>query len=289
MASIEIKLKMDGLGSVQKQLARLAGGELREAQARALNDTGHHLRRAMAREFTSAFDRPTAFITKSPKFVAATPDNLSLRILPTLDARNLPGKGGKVGVDPQHVLQAQEFGGHRADKRSEVALRRAGILPNGYQTAIPREPYPGSDDGRGNLRGAFLAQLISYFQAYGEVGFRANMSAKRKAKIEDRTTYSSIASRRELKMIRGVAYFVARGKLRDDASRHLQPGIWAKSGTHGVDIRPVLLFVQRPSYAPRISMQAIADGAGAEDYLAKRLRHRIRKLVELGEASGVRL
>lgn len=289
MASIEIKLKMDGLGSVQKQLARLAGGELREAQARALNDTGHHLRRAMAREFASAFDRPTPFIARSPKFVAATPENLSLRILPTLDARNLPSRGGKVGVDPQHVLQAQEFGGHRADKRSEVALRRAGILPNGYQTAIPREPYPGSDDGRGNLRGAFLAQLISYFQAYSEVGFRANMSARRKAKLEDRTTYSSIATRRQQKMIRGVAYFVAHGRLRDDASRHLEPGIWAKSGTHGSDIRPVLLFVKRPTYTPRISMQAIADAAQAEDYLARRLRFRIRQIVEMGEASGVRL
>lgn len=289
MASIEIKLKMDGLGSVQKQLARLAGGELREAQARALNDTGHHLRRAMAREFASAFDRPTPFIARSPKFVEATPDNLSLRILPTLDARNLPGKGGKVGVDPQHVLQAQEFGGQRADKRSEVALRRAGILPAGYQTTIPREPYPGSDDGRGNLRGAFLTQLISYLQAFGEVGFKANMGAKRKAKIEDRTTYSSIASRRELKMIRGVMYFVAHGRLRGDASRHLEPGIWAKTGTHGADIKPVLIFVKRPRYTPRISMQAIADGAGAEDYLAKRLRYRIRQIVEAGEASGVRL
>src|SRR5690606_37168676 len=129
-------------------------------------------------------------------FVPATPDNLSLRILPTLDARNLPGKGGKVGVDPQHVLQAQEFGGRRADKKSEVALRRAGILPAGYQTVIPDPPYPGSDDGRGNLRGPFVQQLLSYLQAYSEVGFKANMGAKKIAKMRNQQGIGSISAKK---------------------------------------------------------------------------------------------
>lgn len=286
MASIEIKLKMDGLASVQKQLARLAGGELREAQARALNDVGHRLRGVMAKEFASAFDRPTPFITRSPKFVEATPDNLSLRILPTLDARNLPGKGGKVSVDPQHVLQAQEFGGRRADKKSEKALRIARILPVGYQTAIPDPPYPGSHDGRGNLRGPFVQQLLSYLQAYSEVGFKANMGAKKIAKMRNQQGIGSISAKKVYKTTLGVRYFVSHGRIR---GQHLAPGIWAAKGTHDVDVAPVLLFVRTPTYAPRISMQAIADGAGAEDYLAKRLRYRIRQIVEAGEASGVRL
>lgn len=286
MAEIELKIKMDGLDRVQKHLARLAGGELREAQARALNDTAHMLRREMGKAFTSAFDRPTPFITRSPKFVPATPDNLSLRILPTMDARNLPSMGGKVGVDPQHVLQAQEFGGRRADKRSEVALRRAGILSAGYQTVIPETPYPGSDDGRGNLRGAFLQQLLSYLQAYGEVGFKANMSAKRKAAIRNQQGIGSIATRKVNKTTLGVRYFVSHGYIR---GQHLAPGIWAARGTHDVDVAPVLLFVRMPSYTPRISMQAIADRSGADEYLAKRQRFRIRQIVEAGEASGVRL
>lgn len=276
---IELKLKMTGLESVQAQLQRLSGPALREAQAKALNDTAAMVRREMVKELTSAFDRPTPFIARSPKYVQATPDNLSVRILPTLDARNLPGTGGKVGVDPQHVLQAQEHGGRRADKKSEAALRRAGILPQGYQTAIPREPYPGSHDGRGNIRGAFMQQLLSYMQAYSEVGFKANMSAKRKAKLADRTTYSSLATKKTRQMIRGVVYFVSYGRLRNGPDRHLAPGIWAKSGTHGVDVRPVLLFVKMPSYSPRISMQAIAERAGVEDHLAKRLRSRIREAV----------
>ena len=286
---IEVQVDPAGIRSVQEALRRLSGRELQEATAAALNDAGHHVRRAMVRELSSVFDKPTSFIARSPKFVPATADRLSIRILPTVDARNLPGIGGKVGTDPQQVLQAQEFGGRRADKKSEVVLRRAGILPSGYQTAIPREPYPGSDDGRGNLRGAFVQQLLSYLQAFGEVGFKANMSAKRRARIEDRTTYSSLATKKSVKMIRGVVYFVSHGRLRGGRDRHLAPGIWAKTGTHGADIKPVLLFVRTPNYGPRLSMERIAQQSGAEAYLERRLRYRIRQLAEWGEASGVRL
>lgn len=109
----------------------------------------------------------------------ATPERLSVEIEPTYF-------GGK-GVDPQKILQAQEFGGARRDKRSEAALRRIGILPSGYQTAIPETPYPGSDDGRGNIRGGFLVKLLSYFQAMGEQGYKANMTDRRKARLHKGT------------------------------------------------------------------------------------------------------
>jgi len=154
----------------------------------------------------------------------------------------------------------------RADKRSESALRRAGILPRGYQTAIPREPYPGSDDGRGNLRGAFLQQLISYFQAYSEVGFKANMTDKRKRAIHKGTAKTT-----------GRRYFVSYGKLR---GQHLAAGIWAAQGTHGADVRPVLMFVRAGNYRPRISMDGIAKASGAQEHLDKRVRFRVRELAE---------
>lgn len=277
---MKINLKMTGLDSVQSALSRLSGGQLRAAQVAALNDTAHRVRQVMARELASSFDNPTPFIARSPKFIPATADNLSVRILPTVDARNLPSKGGKVGVDPQQVLQAQEYGGRRADKKSEVALRRAGILPAGYQTAIPATPYPGSHDGRGNLRGAFIQQLLSYLQSYSEVGFKANMSRKRVDRLADKTRYSSLATRKTNTMIRGVVYFVSHGTSRSGPGAHLAPGIWAKTGTHGVSIAPVLMFVRTPSYAPRISMDAIARRADADQYLERRLRYRIRQAAE---------
>lgn len=273
---MKLDIKIQNLEKVRDALNKLCGTQARQAYANAINDTGFMVRKAMQAELEK-FDRVTPFIRNSPKLVAATPDSLSATILPTLDSRNLPSKGGKVGVDPQQVLQAQEFGGRRRDKRSEVLLREAGFLPSGWQTAIPLDPYPGSHDGRGNLRGAFLQQLLSYLQAYSEQGYRANMGKKRMARLQNKQGIGNIATRKVFQTTLGVRYFVSYGRMR---GQHLQPGIWASRGTHGVDIRPVLMFVRAPTYQPRISMERIARDAGVQDYLDKRVRFRIRQLAE---------
>lgn len=276
---VKLNLELRNLGSAQEALGRLSGKQAKEAYAKAVNDAAFKAQREMRTALRSSFDRVTPFIERSPKVLPATADDLSASIMPTLDARNRASAGGKVGVDPQQVLQAQEFGGRRADKKSEKRLRQAGLLPAGYQTAIPRDPYPGSDDGRGNLRGAFMQQLLSYFATYSEAGYKANMGAKRKARMEDRTTMSLLSSRREVRVIRGAVYFVAWGRLRSTrGGSHLAPGIWAKTGTHGANIRPVLLFVRTPTYRSRLSMDEIAKAADLQGYLDRRVRFRIREV-----------
>ncbi|MFV0672896.1 hypothetical protein, partial [Variovorax sp. tm] len=172
------------------------------------------------------------------------------------------------GVDPQKILQAQEFGGPRRDKRSELALRRIGILPAGYQTAMPATPFPGSDDGRGNVRGSFLVRLLSYFQALGEQGYRANMTDRSKARLHKGT-----------KGREGVRFFVAYGRLRGGPTRHLAPGIWAATGTQGVIVRPVLMFVRNATYEARISRERVAERADLQPYIERRIRFRIRQMV----------
>lgn len=273
---MKLELRIQNLDKVREALNKLSSAQARQAYANAINDTGFMVRKAMQSELEK-FDGVTPFIRNSPKLIAATADNLSATILPTLDGRNLPGKGGKVGVDPQQVLQAQEFGGRRHDKRSEVLLRDAGILLAGWQTAIPINPYPGSHDGRGNMRGAFMQQLLSYLQTYKEQGYRANMGKKRIDSLQNKQGIGNIATRKVFKTTLGVRYFVSYGRLR---GQHLPPGIWASRGTHGVDIRPVLMFVRTPTYTPRISMDRIASDSGAQDYLDRRIRFRIRNLVE---------
>lgn len=274
---MKLELQIQNLDKVRDALNKLSGAQARQAYANAINDAAKKVQYDMRAELRRAFDRTTKYVADSPKRVEATPDNLSALVLPTIDARNLPSKGGKIGVDQQKILQAQEFGGRRRDKRSEAALRRAGILPSGYQTAIPATPFPGSDDGRGNLRGNFLQQLLSYFQAYSEQGYRANMGKKRMARLQNKQGIGNIATRKVFQTTLGVRYFVSYGRMR---SQHLQPGIWASRGTHGVDIRPVLMFVRAPTYQPRISMERIARDAGVQDYLDKRVRFRIRQLAE---------
>ncbi|WP_295978909.1 hypothetical protein [uncultured Variovorax sp.] len=249
-----------GLASVQRQLAKLSSQQAKQAYAEGLNDGGFRVRREWQREMNDQFDRPTAYILKSVYVRKAKPDRLSVDIEPTYF-------GGK-GVDPQKILQAQEFGGPRRDKRSEMALRRIGILPAGYQTAMPATPVPGSDDGRGNARGSFLVRLLSYFQALGEQGYRANMTDRSKARLHKGT-----------KGREGVRFFVAYGRLRGGPTRHLAPGIWAATGTQGVIVRPVLMFVRNATYEARISRERVADRADLQPYIERRIRFRIRQMV----------
>ena len=275
---IQLSAQVLNQAELLRQIHGLTGAQAAKAYAKALNDTGFEIRRAMQDEMRAVFDRPTDYILRSPRVRMATAVKLSVTIEPTYI-------GGK-GIDPQKILDAQIWGGRRRDKRSEVALKRAGILPAGYQTAIPSDdrggPYPGSDDGKGNLRGAFLVQLISYFHAFGEQGYTANMSAKGYQRVH-----------RGTKKQAGRRYFVAYGKTRggpritqkgeqDERTAHLAPGIWAVSGTGGALVRPVLMFVKSGrGYQPRFDMDKVAKRADAEAYLGRRIRYRLR------EAAGV--
>ncbi|MEG1357994.1 hypothetical protein [Comamonas sp.] len=275
---IQLSARVLNQAELLRQIHGLTGAQAAKAYAKALNDTGFEIRRAMQDEMRAVFDRPTDYILRSPRVRMATAAKLSVTIEPTYI-------GGK-GIDPQKILDAQTWGGRRRDKRSEVALKRAGILSAGYQTAIPSDdrggPYPGSDDGKGNLRGAFLVQLISYFHAFGEQGYTANMSAKGYQRVH-----------RGTKKQAGRRYFVAYGKTRggpritqkgeqDERTAHLAPGIWAVSGTGGALVRPVLMFVKPGrGYQPRFDMDKVAKRADAEAYLGRRIRYRLR------EAAGV--
>ena len=288
----------------QKQLddalRKLSGRQAKEAYAQALNDTGFQARRVMQREMGSSFDRVTPFVQRSPKVFMATPDKLSVSIAPTLHTdRNAFVRGGKVGVDPQQVLQAQEFGGARRDKRSEVVLRRARILPAGMQVVIPADryggPFPGSDDGRGNLRASFLVRLLSYLQAFGEQGYRSNITDKSALRRKDIQDYSSIATGRQVRLMDGWEFFVSEGTkstkygresrrggrtkiFEHDRRQNLRAGVWARQGK---TIKAVLIFAAPGGYKPRISMDRIAQQADLQTYLDRRVRFRVREMVRV--------
>lgn len=261
---MKLSLQIQGLEKVQATLRKLQGQQVKEAVVKAINDTAFDARKQVQREFTEVFDRPTSYIVKSVQVQQATVDKPEATVAPTY-------MGGK-GVDPQKILAAEVGGGSRKLKRSERALQAAGILPAGYFTSIPRNPFPGSDDGRGNLRGPFIVQLLSYFQAFGEQGYKANMSAKRRKKLENVGTNANGA-----KSINGVVYFVTMGGLRTGTGQHLPAGIWAKQGTHGANVRPVLMFIKQPTYRSRITGKAVADKAGLQAVFERRLRFRIRQ------------
>ncbi len=254
---MDVEIRTQGLERVSKLLAKMSGDQFREAVAQAMTDTAFQVRREMQDAIARQFDRPTPYVMRSVQVKRAQKDQLRAEIAPTYY--------GKAGTDPQQILRAQIEGGRRRLKRSEVALRNAGILPPGYVTAIPETPLPGSDDGRGNLRGPFIVKLLAYLQAFGEQGYRANMTARRKRNLQ--------------KQNNGLAFFVAYGALRENRASHLAPGIWARQGAYGVDVRPVLMFVREPEYQPRLSFADVLKGAQADAYFDRRLRYRIRKLM----------
>jgi hypothetical protein len=270
-----ITAHVQGKDKFERAMATLTGPQLREAMAEAINMGAGRVKNVMRQEMQSVFDRPTPYALNAVQtHKKATAADLNAMVAPTY-------MGGK-GVDPQKFLAAQEEGGRRQDKRSEVALRRAGILPRGYQTAIPATPFTGSDDGRGNLRGSFVVQLISYFQAFGEQGHRANMTDKRKQGIQQRGGKGA----KFVGPVRGHRFFVAYGKARggarwtakgenDRRASNLAPGIWAATGTGGADVRPVLMFVKNPTYTPRISVEQVRLRSGVDELVPKWIRGRV--------------
>ncbi|MGB6096428.1 MAG: hypothetical protein WBF95_09035 [Comamonas thiooxydans] len=273
---MQITSSIKGLKPVQTLMDRLSRSRVREASVKAVNDAGFEVRRAMQEEMRSVFDRPTDYILRSPMLKMATVD----KPMATIEPEYMGGKG----VDPKKILKAQNLGGKRRDKRSEVALRRAGILPKGYQTAIPAEPFPGSEDRYGNLKGGFIVQLLSYFRSFGEQGYRANMTDARRKALQLRGG----AGVRKVGPNIGRRYILAYGKLRggarwtakgenDRRASNLAPGIWAVVGNSGADIRPVLMFVRSGNYQERLDMEKVGQRADVENYLSRRIRYRMRQ------------
>ena len=276
MAGLEITIRTENLDRVRETLNKLSGQQARQAYAKALNDTGFQLRRQMQAAIPTRFDRPTKFITNAPKVFLATPDSLTVAVAPTRDTRKLfqPGMQFKAasGVDPQQVLQAEQFGGARRDKRLEVALRALGVLPPGLQVTIPRDdPYPGSDDGRGNITGAFARKLIAYFRSGADLG--GMNKRQRSTALKGATFASNLRSRRTVKLMDGREWFAVQPGAR------LQPGIWTR-GPKG-DLKPALIFARPGSYQARLQIEQVAKESELQDYLDRRVRYRVR------EAAGV--
>lgn len=249
--------------------------QARFAQARALNSTAFDLRARIQERMRAVFDRPTPYIVDSIWVgKKADPESLEAWVYPR-------ERGGK-GVDPARVLLAQVTGGRRRAKRFEVALQRIGVLPAGMGTVPAKWVVASHGDGFGNVKGSFIVRLLSYLQAFGEQGYRANMSEKKRkaiAKTGRRFQNGQVIVRGGLKLkglaqIRGVEYFVSMGpgewtgrrSWRNGKRQHLARGIWQRSGIHGSDVKPVFLFVPLPAYSKRLDLPVLAREVVAERY-----------------------
>lgn len=275
---MRLDISVKGLETVQKHIDGLATGKLRGAMVKAVNDVAFEaLMPAMADQMREVFDRPTSFILKAPRVVPATSNRMYALVEPARRRSN--------DIEPQKVLRAQVDGGRRRDKRSELALRRAGILPAGWQVAIPDEgrggPFPGSDDGHGNISGPFLGHLLSYLQSFPEPkGKRRNMADGTKKLLlkrggEKKKTGGPTLARR---------YIVSDGRRSGrqpngvEFTKNLAPGVWAVMGGNGKTIKAVLKFI-RPGkgYTPLLDMETVARRVDLDEWVSRKMRYRIRQ------------
>lgn len=211
----------------------------------SLNETAKEFSKEVVNKMRQVFINPTPYTLRGVKVLKfAKKDRLRAEVGLRTDS---PGKGGAW----DKVLGHQFNGGQRAWKRSEAAFMHVGILPSGMNMVPPKDSsWAVQLDAYGNVSPGFITMLISYFQAFPDVGYKANSTKKTRDK---RAKYG--VTDEGSKTINGVVYFVAhygRGS-------HLYPGIWAKRGIHGSDVAPVLLFVRRANYSPRISLRLMGQ------------------------------
>ncbi|CAM4135679.1 hypothetical protein [Kerstersia similis] len=216
----------------------------------ALNKTAWSIRLKLEQEILRVFDRPTPYTQRSLRVTRAT----KARLQAAVGFAQYAGKG----IRADQYLWAQVYGGNRAQKRSERALERVG-LPGGYTV-----PGAGAEmDAYGNMSRGQLVRLMSYLEAFGEQGYRANSTAKSRARLAKAKTVGGY------KRINGVVYFVSRGKgsMSGNREQNLAAGVWRKTGTHGADVKPVLLATRRvPSYRERLPFFETADQIHGERF-----------------------
>lgn len=229
-----ISIKIEGLDTVRRTLNDLEKKQLPYATALALTRTAQDVKKDLEAEIARVFDRPTPYTLNSLYVKPATKATLMAMVY----LREFAGKG----TPATKYMSPNIFGQDRNVKRFERALQRIGVLPAGQYVA----PGEGADvDAWGNLSRGQIVQVLSYFQAFGEQGYKANMSTAGKERLLR-------GSRRKGTM--GFSYFVAR------QGGHLKPGIYKRVGfSKGSAIKPIMMFVRKPAYRSIFRFYEIAQ------------------------------
>ncbi|HNB07787.1 MAG TPA: hypothetical protein PKV97_17765 [Thauera aminoaromatica] len=200
------------------------------ATAQALTQTAQAGQAAVRQEMTRVFDRPTPYILDSTFIKPATKTNLEAHVY----LKDIAGKA----IAPAKAIGHEVTGGGRAWKRSEGALRNAGLM-GANENAVPGQAA--KLDAYGNMDRGQIIQIIAYFQAFGEQGYKANTTRSKRDKLAKGTKAKG-----------GMRYFLKRdGRGRGIYMSEQSFGRWS--------MRPVLMFVRRAQYQRRLDMQRVVQ------------------------------
>lgn len=245
---------MEGLDATMAKLRGLPEKKITVAAVAALNDAAYLGKVETAKAVAAVFDRPTPWVRGSVRYSKARKDKLEAQI-------DFDFWGNKQGVTVEKVIQAQIFGGPRRHKRHEVALRRMGILPDGM-FIVPGEAA--TMDAYGNMVAGQINQVMAWFNAFGEQGYKSNMTAATRARRAKGSKRSS-----------GFEYFVVRPGdrrefIRSNGSKgthKMQPGIYQRVFMGmGTAIKPIMIFVRSPIYQRRLDFYGIAEKAALKEF-----------------------
>lgn len=214
------------------QATAVLGGYERQlpfALALALTRTAEAAKVGVQQEMRQVFDRPTPFTLDALRVQPATKSKPEAAVF-------FKDRGGKGLTDAKTRYGHQVFGGQRALKRMEARLRRIGLL------GVSEEAVPGQAaklDGYGNMSRGQIVQILSWFEAFGEAGFSANSTAATRAKRAKGT-----------RSRRGERFFLKRDRPGRGIYRAVRTGF-------GDVIQPVLMFVSRSKYKPRLNFEGV--------------------------------
>lgn len=232
---ITFSVKSD-LEATISQWARVAGDQMPYATAVALNRTATAAKEEIERQMPSLIDNPTPYTMRGFRLYRAKKE----RLVAEVDFRQAMGRGTQA----RDYLAPIVYGGERKLKAFERSLQRVGLLPSGMAAV------PGSGatlDAYGNMSRGQITQILSYFKAFGEQGYRANITDKRKASMAKGSKRTGWV---------GTSYFVGK----PNGGRH-PAGVWMKTKT-GADssvIKPIIIFVTKPSYRKTLDVPGIAQ------------------------------
>ena len=216
-------IKIEGLEEVKKGIMGMRQ-TLPIEIAQTLSKVAVLARKGEYTEMKKVFDRPTPYTLRSLYTKSATVKDLTSKLW--VKGKMEAGKG----TPAEYYLAPQIFGGPRRLKRHESALRRIGILPPNLYCV----PAKGADlNAYGNMKTGQIIKILSYFQAFGEAGYRANITEERRKKMAKGT-----------KKIAGITYFAIRKRR-----GKMAPGIYMRTGGQ---IKMLIVFVKRPHYEPRL-------------------------------------
>lgn len=232
---IAFSVKSD-LEATISRFARIAGDQMPFATAVALTRTAKAAKEEIERQLPSLIDKPTPYTMRGFRLYPAT----KRKLLAEVDFRVAMGRGSQA----RDYLAPIVYGGERKLKAFERSLQRTGLLPSGMAAV------PGSGaklDAFGNMSRGQIVQILSYFKAFGQQGYRANITDKRKA---------SMAKGSKRTGARGITYFVGKPN-----GGRLPTGIWQRTdfGASGSAVKPIIIFTRKPAYRKQLDVPGIAQ------------------------------